>query len=43
MAHKQKGNRTTAQVWWKHLRKEWRRRFWHRERQAAKKEIRTEK
>lgn len=41
MANVKKGNYRPAQQWWKHLRKEWRKYFWHRERQAAKADIKN--
>lgn len=39
MATVKKGTLTAAKQWWVHLRKEWRRDFWHRERRAAKAQI----
>lgn len=36
MATKKKGVLTPAHEWWKHLRKFSKRRFWKRERKAAK-------
>lgn len=42
MAHKKKGQLTTASEWAKHLRKFCKRKFWHKERKVAKKNIRNE-
>ncbi len=38
MANVKKGQLTAAPQWWKHLR-DWKRVFWHAERQAGKDEI----
>ncbi len=42
MAHKRKGQLTSADVWHKHLRKFWKRNFWKGERAAEKKLIDNE-
>lgn len=41
MATKKKGILSRAPQWWKHL-KDFKRVFWHKERKAAKKEIREQ-
>lgn len=42
MANVKQGNLTPAHQWWRHLR-DWKRRFWKRERKAQKSAIRAEK
>lgn len=41
MASVKKGILTESPQWWKHL-KDWKRVFWHKERKASKKEIKSE-
>lgn len=43
MSSIKKGQLTSAQEWWKHLRPFWKRVFWKKERKAAKKMIKEEK
>jgi hypothetical protein len=38
MANVKKGQLTSPPQWWKHLR-DWKKTFWHKERQNVKKEI----
>lgn len=42
MANVKKGQLVRPPQWWKHLRKDWRRIFWKKNRQAEKKQVRKE-
>jgi len=42
MSHKRKGVLTVCNEWWKHLRPYMKRRFWKKERRAAKRLAKTD-
>jgi hypothetical protein len=42
MANVKQGNISKSPQWWKHLRKEWKRIFWKKERKAQQREIKKE-
>ncbi|WP_156522698.1 hypothetical protein [Arachidicoccus ginsenosidimutans] len=43
MSHKQKGLLTVSKEWKKHLRKYWKKHYWHKERRAGKEKIAKDK